>query len=69
MAENTKKSSSQAIPFRQEKRHVHLMVNPELYRLADIERAKAGLGLSEATEMLWKAWSMGKIKIDKDSPR
>lgn len=53
-------------PFKPERRSVHLMVDPEAFRLAKIECAKIDLDLSHATEQLWKAWSEGKIKVRKE---
>lgn len=42
---------------------VHLMVDPETHKLAKIECAKQEIGLSRATELLWKAWAEGKVII------
>jgi hypothetical protein len=57
---------SDKAPFKEEKRHVHLLVDPAIYRLAKIECAKIDLDLSHATEIIWKLWSEGKIKVKKD---
>src|ERR1043166_1369134 len=57
---------AQKTPFKEEKRHVHLLVDPAAYRLAKIECAKIDLDLSHATELIWKLWSQGKIQVKKE---
>lgn len=55
-------------PFKQEKRDVHLLVDPAAFRLAKVECAKLDIDLSYATEQLWRLWASGKCVVisDKD---
>jgi len=56
-------AAAEKTPFKEERRHVHLTVDPIAYRLAKIECAKVDLDLSHATEQLWKLWASGKVPI------
>ncbi len=54
------------VPFRTEKRNVHLMIDPDVFRLAKVECAKIDVDLSAATEQLYRLWAKGKVQVTKE---
>jgi phosphopantothenate synthetase len=57
---------SDKTPMKSEKRNVHVMIDPSVYRLAKVECAKIDVDLSYATEQLYRLWASGKAMVKKE---
>jgi hypothetical protein len=55
--------SDSKTPFKIEKRDVHLLIDPAVFRMAKVECAKMDCDLSYAAEQLFRLWSQGKVQI------